>query len=122
MSNDLVAPISPHSYSSGENFSLIRPADIGESFPKSFENSKIDDSNEMFRKSQKNNVSGTLLSRDTATPVKNDPNNMNMYCSFKPNAHGYSNVMENPSQKFQLNQNNNQLFSEEFLSYLSMIN
>lgn len=124
MSNELEAPISSPSYSYDENFSLIRPTDIGESFPKYFEHSKIsklEDSNEMLRKSQ-NNVSKTLHNRDIGISVKHDQNNINMYSSFKSSPNGFSNVNENPLQTYNLNQNSNQLFSEEFLNYLSMIN
>lgn len=126
MGNDLEAPVSPPSYSFDENFKLIRPTDIGESFQKPIETSKFDDNNDIYRRSQKSHVSRAIQNGEFANSARHDQNQMNMYSSFKSaTANGYSNSIDNSNQKFTLNQNqnqnSNQLFSEEFLNYLSMI-
>lgn len=127
MGSDLEAPVSPPSYSNDENFKLIRPNDIGESFQKPIENPKYEDNNDIYRRPQKSHVSRAPQSGEYANLARHEQQNMNMYqTSFKSApTNGYTNATDNSNQKFAMNQNqnqnSNQLFSEEFLSYLSMI-
>lgn len=123
INNDFEAPISSP-YSFEDSFKLIRPSDIGEILHKPNENLKYDGHNEIFQRPLKTYLNKTSKGGEFSNSHKTDQINANMFPSFKPTVKGFSNN-SNSHQSFNISQNlnnNNQLFSEEFLNYLSMIN